>query len=96
MRSYWKLPYISKNFFNKKYLNKETFNVHIRHSLIPSNFIGKKIRIYNGRWNLVRDIVREMIGCRFGEFAFPRETKFTHKQKKKKGKKKVNFYGSFD
>ena len=84
----WKLPYIHSIFFKKKYYLKKTVNLKIRNSCIPCYFIDKRIFIYNGIWNLSKNVTSNMIGFKFGEFSFTRRVDALLHTKKKKDKKK--------
>lgn len=93
-RSAWKLPYISSVFFQKRFLEKSVSNIKIRNSVIPAVFIDKKIKIciFNGTWYLSTIMISNMLGCKFGEFAFTKrsdtQTHLKRKvQKKSKSKK---------
>ena len=48
MRSAWKVPFISSNFFQKKFIKAKEFKTRLRYSLIPATFVNKKVLVYNG------------------------------------------------
>jgi ribosomal protein S19 len=89
-KSSWKLPYISLNFFQNRFLNKSILNIRLRNSFIPINFINKKIKIciFNGIWYLSIFMSTNMLGCKFGEFSFSKRSD-TQTHLKKKVKKKT-------
>ena len=66
-RSIWKGPYINTNIINTK-------KIYSRNSVVTSNFINKRIFIYNGK-NLIPVLInREKGGFKFGELSFTRKT----------------------
>ena len=83
-RSIWKIPVtLNENFskFNKK------IKVTKRNLIIPSNFLNKKISIYNGKVFVNVFIDKNKIGYKFGEFVYTRKpcvykTKNSIKKKK--------------
>jgi small subunit ribosomal protein S19 len=88
-RSKWKGPYINEELFDilKKKLNNNTIiTTKSRNSEIISNFIGLTFDIHTGKNFLKIEITEEMLGHKFGEFAFTR----THSLPKKI-KKKISF-----
>ena len=90
-RSSWKLPYISSNLFQKRYLNKTNSNIRIRNSVIPTIFIDKKIKIciFNGTWFLSTIMMPSMLGHKFGEFIFTKKSDTqTHLKRKVQRKTK--------
>ena len=70
VRSIWKVPHISKNFFSNNFLNNSNLKIWNRFSVIPFAFANKRFLIYNGIWFLSVDISIDMVGFKFGEFAF--------------------------
>ncbi len=69
-RSVWKIPVnLNENFrkFNKK------IKITKRNCLIPSDFLNKKISIYNGKVFVNIFIDRNKIGYKFGEFVYTRK-----------------------
>lgn len=88
-RSVWKLPYIHSVFFKKRIFNKSSILLKIRHSVIPSNFIDKRIRVYNGIWYLSKDVTTGMLGIKLGQFSFTKKSdKQLHKKRRTKKKSK--------
>jgi ribosomal protein S19 len=67
------LPFVHSVFFKKRLLLKELITVKLRHSLIPNHFIGKRAKIYNGIWYLTINIMKNMFGFKFGQFAFTKK-----------------------
>lgn len=88
-RSKWKGPFIYakhlhdlKKFKKQKTKNKETVIVTRNSEIVPA-FVGSTVNIHNGK-NHVEIVVSEnMIGHKFGEFAFTR-SRFLFKKKKQK------------
>lgn len=91
-RSLWKIPYISSTFFQKRFEKNKNFKVRQRYSLIPSTFINKRLQVYNGTWHKSCDVTTDMIGHKFGEFSFTKNSegqiRTKGKSKKKSNKKK--------
>lgn len=90
MRSSWKIPYINPVYFENAFKKKRVFKIKYKNSIIGSNFIDKKVSIYNGRYTSSLDISSQMIGFKFGEFIPVKiSTFYRHlKKSKKKTKKK--------
>lgn len=91
MRSSWKVPFISKTFFQNRFLTKlaRRKKIHIRTSLIPSKFIDRKIRIHNGSQYISIRVSSNMMGFRFGSFAHSKiVVQYTHIKRKSKRKTK--------
>lgn len=86
-RSIWKLGYqhpsllklASKNIKNKK----GNIKIWDRATVITSDLINTNIEIYNGQKFLPLLVAPEMVGYKFGEFAFTRK-RCIHKKKNKK------------
>jgi small subunit ribosomal protein S19 len=61
---------------NKKLLaslkNKDLVRTHIRNMIIMPDMVGKNLEIYNGKSFEKVDVMPEMIGHYFGEFALTR------------------------
>jgi len=61
---------------NKKLLanlkNKDSVRTHIRNMIILPDMVGKKIEIYNGKSFERVEVIPEMVGHFFGEFAMTR------------------------
>ena len=62
---------------NSKIAKKKTIRTHLRDLIIVPKMVGMKIHIYNGKEFVPVEIVGEMLGHRFGEFALSR-TKTKH------------------
>ncbi len=90
MRSAWKIPYINSKYFENYFLKKRSFKIKYKNSIIGSNFIDKKVRIYNGKFINTLNISSQMVGYKFGEFIPVKISAFyLHlKKSKKKTKKK--------
>lgn len=59
-----------------------------RHSIVPSLFVGYKVKIYAGLRFHTRIVNRWMVGYKFGEFSWTRKLAlYKAKQLKKKKKK---------
>jgi len=85
-RSQKKVPFFQKNLL-KKTLNKKdyrTIKLWSRSSTILSEFVGYTFDIHNGKSFVSIQVIEEMIGHKFGEFA---STRKQVKHKLKKGKK---------
>ena len=79
-RSIWKNSIIlNENFkdFNKK------IKITNRNSIISSDFLNKKVSIYNGKVFINIFIDKNKIGYKFGEFVYTRKP-CIHKTKKNK------------
>ena len=99
-RSRWKVPFVSKIFFMRKFRESISFNTFDRVSFIGPSFLGKRIRVYTGS-KFVSFVVRKaMFGKRLGDFSFSKITgrdiyysmerkRKAKMMKKKKQKKKV-------
>jgi ribosomal protein S19 len=87
-RANWKGSFVEKFALNKLNvkLNSNYFNIWARRSVIPSNFISKKIFVYTGNRFKPVFITRDKIGFKFGEFCMTRNAQF---EKKKMNKKKT-------
>ena len=84
-RSSWKFPIVLKenlNFILKKNKSK---NIKIieRNAIITSEFLNKKVSIYNGKVFINVFIDKNKIGYKFGEFAYTRKIPIHKKSKKK-------------
>jgi small subunit ribosomal protein S19 len=85
-RSKKKITFFQKNLL-KKTLNKKdyrTIKLWSRSSTILSEFVGYTFDIHNGKSFVSIQVIEEMIGHKFGEFA---STRKQVKHKLKKGKK---------
>ena len=77
-RSKWKGPFISLNLL--KNLNKKQKNIFERNSTILPQFIGLRVKIYNGKRFTSIKITEKMVGHKFGEFSLTRQP-FKYKKK---------------
>ena len=69
-----------ENFVNRaknKIEKKKTIKTHKRDLIVVPEMVGMKIHIYNGKEFMPVEIVGEMLGHRFGEFA-PTRGKVKH------------------
>ena len=84
-RSTWKEKYVSNDLLqtltNKKKING--LKICSRSSTILEPFIGYEVQIHNGKSFKKLKIRKEMVGHKFGEFAWTRKYP-EHKKKKKK------------
>jgi len=89
-RANWKGSFVEKFALNKFNVKSkgETFRVWSRRSVIPSNFVSKKIFVYTGNSFKPVFITRDKIGFKFGEFCLTRNRRIKKKEKKKEKKKK--------
>lgn len=82
-RSSWKTPFIDKSLLKRLdpiYEKKPTWS---RRSAIYPAAVGLKLKIYNGKEMVTRQIKPEMVGHKLGEFVTTRKT-FIPKKKKSK------------
>lgn len=89
-RSNWKVPYILKLFLKPETLKKKVIYVRKRNSIIPSNYINKRLRIHNGSWYSTVFVNPKMLGFKLGEFSFSRRVgtqKHLKEKRRKKGSK---------
>lgn len=77
-RSTWKGPYINLSLL--KELKNKKIKTYSRNSTILPQFIGYKIKVYNGKKFIPLTITEEMVGHKYGEFVL---TKQLFKYKKK-------------
>ena len=56
---------------------KKVIKTWSRSSTIIPQFVGKSVKIYNGRTFTSLNITEEMIGHKFGEFSFNKKTTTT-------------------
>lgn len=81
-RSNWKTPFIDKSLLKRLSPEHEKKPTWSRRSTIYPASIGLKLKIYNGRDMITRQIKPEMVGRKLGEFVPTRRT-FVPKKKKK-------------
>ncbi len=62
---------------NKKLSKKKPIRTHQRYLVVVPKMLGMKIQIYNGRNFIPMEVVMEMLGHKFGEFA-PTRTRVKH------------------
>jgi small subunit ribosomal protein S19 len=94
-RSIWKGFYVNNNIIQlakkrKKFSKKDKekiIKITSRNSTIIDSLVGQKIQIYNGKQFFRKTIRKEMVGHKFGEFAYTRQ-KYEYKKNKKNTKKK--------
>lgn len=85
----WKLPFIHPIFFKKRNVLKKSLKLKLRNSVIPADYVNKRIRVYNGIWFLSQDVNTNMIGYKLGQFSYTKRSDLLmHSKWKKKGKKK--------
>ncbi len=58
----------------KKLEKKDVVKTHLRDMIILPKWVGKTIRVHNGKEYIAVNIVPEMIGMRLGEFAPTRKS----------------------
>lgn len=56
----------------KKIKNKKSVRTHQRDLVVVPEMVGMRIQIYNGKIFISVDVVGEMLGHKFGEFALTR------------------------
>jgi ribosomal protein S19 len=81
-RSAWKGPFVDFEFLEKslKPSSKKILETRSRNSLILPYFIGRTIKVYNGKKYVAFKITEEMVGFKLGEFVL---TRLRHVYKKK-------------
>nr|YP_010470421.1 ribosomal protein S19 [Tetraselmis marina]UVF37909.1 ribosomal protein S19 [Tetraselmis marina] len=88
-RSIWKGPFVGSFFFRAKYKEKLTNSkekpimVYSRSSSILPQFVGGKFAVHNGKQFIFISVTEDMVGEKFGEFAFTKK-RTIHKKKLKK------------
>ena len=89
-RPIWKGPFVEEHLLKKLVRSslkgkkrKKVIKTWSRSSTIIPQFVGKSVKIYNGRTFTSLNITEEMIGHKFGEFSLTRK----RPQHKVKGKK---------
>lgn len=88
-RSKWKYPFIENSLLKKvcELKQKKQGSVFIktksRASMITPDFVGLRLRVYNGKEFYPLVILPEMVGYKVGEFVFTR-ARYEYKKKKKK------------
>jgi small subunit ribosomal protein S19 len=89
-RASWKGSFVEKFALNKLNVksNSNYFNIWSRRSVIPSNFISKKVFVYTGNRFKPVFVTRDKIGFKFGEFCMTRNANIKKEIKKKKVKNK--------
>lgn len=85
-RSAWKSVSINSSLIKKHFLKKQ-ISIFFRNDIVPSEFIGKKVYVYNGKLFINFVVTDEMVGYKFGEFAPTRERALHNKKSLKKKKK---------
>jgi len=84
-KSIWKLPFLNVSLIKKIKNNKKIWS---RNSVIPSSFLGKFVKVHNGK-NFKRFLItRDLIGYKFGKFCSTRTFNLKPKKTNKKIKKK--------
>nr|P50893.1 RecName: Full=Small ribosomal subunit protein uS19m; AltName: Full=Ribosomal protein S19, mitochondrial [Tetraselmis subcordiformis]CAA87752.1 ribosomal protein S19 [Tetraselmis subcordiformis] len=81
-RAIWKGPFIDPFFFRKNGSSNSNNKIYSRRSVVSPKFIGREVEIYNGHKWITIKIKEDMIGHKFGEFAFTRKATI-HKKKTK-------------
>ena len=83
-RSSWKFPIVLKENLIFKKNKSKNIKIIERNSVITSEFLNKKVSIYNGKVFINVFIDKNKIGYKFGEFAYTRKIPIHKKSKKKK------------
>lgn len=93
MKKYKKLPFVHYSLRKKiKILESRDSSVELtrrirtmsRNSTIIKKFVGFRFLVHNGRGYRPLDITAEMVGYKFGEFAYTRQRHIFKKKTKKK------------
>lgn len=74
--------------FLKKLKTKKNIKTHSRSMIILPSFVGKKIRVHNGKEFIQVTIIPEMLGCRLGELAPTRKIGIKHAGSKREKEEK--------
>lgn len=82
-RSKWKIPYIDKSLVNFSKKKKNITVIYSRSSTILPNFIDSTFLVYNGIRFFKIKVKKDMVGHKFGEYAFTRKKTLIKKKKKK-------------
>ncbi len=80
-RSKWKTPFIAINVL-KQITKKKTIKTWSRSSTIYPAMVGLKIKVYNGKELVKREIKSNMVGHKLGEFVTTRKPFLPPKKKK--------------
>jgi len=75
-------------FLHKGLHKNDIPSAYLRESFIGPSFIGKTLKIHNGKKKISLVIRRSMVGCRLGDFALTCKFGRIHKMEKKRKKKK--------
>jgi ribosomal protein S19 len=63
--------------------------IYNRNSSIPKSYLGKEVEVYSGKKFMAIEVLKKMIGHKFGEYVVTtRMGSFIHKKKKRKNKGK--------
>jgi len=74
MRSLWKGPFILQKVYNSLvYKDRKFFYLKKKNNIILPEFIGLKIKIYNGQKYFDLHVTSNMVGYKFGSFIFTRK-----------------------
>ena len=79
-KSIWKLPFLNISLIKNIKNNK---NIWSRNSIIPSSFLGKLVKVHNGKIFKRFLITRDLIGFKFGKFCSTRTFNLKPKKKNK-------------
>jgi len=85
-RSKWKIPYTDKSLLDFSTKKNTITVVYSRNSTILPEFINNIFLVYNGIRFFKIKVKKDMIGHKFGEYAFTRKKTVIKKKKKKKRK----------
>lgn len=87
MRSKWKGSFVKLGLL-KKLKMRATF-IYARNAVVTSNFLSRRVNIYNGKRFISVLVKPEMIGFKFGAFALTKSLgAVIHRTAKSKKKKK--------
>lgn len=74
MRSVWKGPYIiQKIYTNLLRKDKNFFYLKKKNNVILPEFVGLKVKVYNGKRFFELFVTPPMVGYKFGAFIFTRK-----------------------
>lgn len=80
MKSKWKGFFFKYQFFLNEKKNIKKISRNLR---IYSSFLGKKVKIYNGKNYYIQEVKKDMIGLKFGDLVITKKiTNKIHLKKK--------------
>lgn len=80
-RSKWKTPFVARSIL-KQITKKKIIKTWSRSSTIYPAMVGLKLKIYNGKELIKREVKSTMVGRKLGEFVVTRKPFLPPKKKK--------------